>query len=1192
MFKKSISILICICFLFNASYSAFAAYSVTDAMKILGSMDVISGDGDGNLRENDLVKRSEFAKMAVLLSQYKNEVSIGSKISVFTDCTWTHWAAPYVVVAAKYGIIEGYLDGRFGPDDYINYAQAVTIALRLLGYTDEDFGYSYPEGQLGVANSLKLNLGVNKSYDDLLTRGDVSVILINMLLTNAKNSSDSYIDSLGYTILQDTVVISTNDENSAVMPGKVYTSNGEYTIDNSFDTTFVGKKGSVVTNSDSKFITLLEGEVKSKPYTLMSVGEEYISVHDGSATKNITVDSGTVCYDGTAKLNFSALKSSLKIGDMLSIGTDADGNVDYIIAGKSDLEGAYTVLNDGTLPVDGDYESYSIIRNGNTSSLSQIKKNDIIYISPSLSAVYAYSKKISGVYQKAIPNIDSPKSVVVGGTEYNLEEPAAFSKLASNGIYSIGDTVVLLIGKDSGIADVITEGSDSIMSYASELKSYENIMPPEYAVLENLGSINLDGTEISGGDQNVTRAEFAKMAVQISKYRSLVSLGSRVSVFSDCTSSFWATPYIKVACENGLMSAYSDSMFYPLNGVSLAEAADTSLKILGYSDSDFSDWPSAQLSLAKSKGITEGIDKSSYDMLTKDEATLLLYNTLCSTAKNSNQKGIETLGYKYYEDSVIIATNAQNSSVPAGKVLTSNGTFSVDTLSFDSSLVGKSGQLLVYSDKVQMFNKNSALYIEEYVYSAIPGGVAVMKDDDVSLIDIPEGTTLYVNAETTSFSSQNDLIAPGDTAYVCYDDMNRIKYVYIDSGTMKGPYAVNDSASWYVNIPGASDKSRIIKNGANITSAQLEKNDIIYYSQGLDTVFCYSDKVIGIFESAYPSIDNPSSITVSGTSYSLETADSFKLNASLGDTVVLCLGRNGKVAHSISSENMNIVGYLVSSGVKEFINQNGEKYTSLYAGLVLPDGTKIDCATDGDYSKFINSVMSIKFSGPKATLGKINSGGVYGKVDADKFTLGSFKLSQNLKILDVGYTDYDEATIYTSVFLQRLDKMTLSQSDVLYSKSENGYVTEMILKNVTGDAFSYGIVTSANTVLNQNQASGSYVCDISGSSYSYSGGAHTQISAGSTVKVALSGGKINNISKIGVHYTNVKEVDYTSVTLSNGTKLYLSDKVAVYKQTGNYKYTSLPISDIVEGLANYTYISVVADSSQSKGSRVRVIIVR
>ena len=194
MKKKITAVLLCICLISSVfTPFVFADDTVPESMEILKAMGVLSGDTDGNMRPNDHVTRADFAKMAVLLSPYKNQVALNVNISVFADCTSKHWASPYVKVASEKGIIQGFPNGIFKPDDKITYAQAVTVALKLLGYTDEDFGNVYPEPQLGMAQSLKLNDGVDKKSDDVLSRSDVSQIFVNTLTTKSKNSGSDYI---------------------------------------------------------------------------------------------------------------------------------------------------------------------------------------------------------------------------------------------------------------------------------------------------------------------------------------------------------------------------------------------------------------------------------------------------------------------------------------------------------------------------------------------------------------------------------------------------------------------------------------------------------------------------------------------------------------------------------------------------------------------------------------------------------------------------------------------------------------------------------------------------------------------------------------------------------------------------------------------------------------------------------------
>ena len=322
--RKIITIILCISILLSSSLVSMA-YTPQDSVKILRSLGVIQGDPNGDLRENDLVKRSEFSKMAVLLSEYKNKLSLNSKISVFTDCTAEHWAAPYVRVAAENGIIEGYSNGLFGPDDCISYAQAVTIALRLLGYTDADFGYTYPEGQLGMAQSLKLGDGLFKEADDLLSRLDVAIIFKNMLLTNKKGTNTNYIESLDYKIKEDTVIVATNDEESSVAPGKVFTTSGEYTIDNSFDKSLIGYKGSAIVDSEGKLLTLIKTPGSAVRYSVTTAGSDFVSLTGAKGNLALDCDDGTLSYIGTQKTNFASLKTSVSVGDVVIVGKDGNG---------------------------------------------------------------------------------------------------------------------------------------------------------------------------------------------------------------------------------------------------------------------------------------------------------------------------------------------------------------------------------------------------------------------------------------------------------------------------------------------------------------------------------------------------------------------------------------------------------------------------------------------------------------------------------------------------------------------------------------------------------------------------------------------------------------------------------------------------------------------------------------------------
>ena len=104
---------------------------------------------------------------------------------------------------------------------------------------------------------------------------------------------------------------------------------------------------------------------------------------------------------------------------------------------------------------------------------------------------------------------------------------------------------------------------EDIMSLLSEL----NIM-----VGDDDGNLRLD--------DNVSRAEFAKIAVASSSYKDTVATGLKVSPFKDVTYTHWSAPYIKAAVSAGIAEGYVDSTFRPDNTVSYEEALTMVLKVL------------------------------------------------------------------------------------------------------------------------------------------------------------------------------------------------------------------------------------------------------------------------------------------------------------------------------------------------------------------------------------------------------------------------------------------------------------------------------------------------------------------------------------------------------------------------------------------------------------------------------------
>ena len=179
--------------------AAAGPVSVSEASEVVSALNIMVGDEHGNLNLDRDVKRSEFITMAVKASAMGDQVGEAST-SPYPDVPRKHWAAGFVQTGVKMGLIAGYLDGTFRPDNKITLAEGATIVLKLLGYTSSDFYGGYPTAQMSLYRSLGLDEGVQvRNSGDVLDRRDAMYLFYNMLSTRNKNGQ-YHLNTLGYSL--------------------------------------------------------------------------------------------------------------------------------------------------------------------------------------------------------------------------------------------------------------------------------------------------------------------------------------------------------------------------------------------------------------------------------------------------------------------------------------------------------------------------------------------------------------------------------------------------------------------------------------------------------------------------------------------------------------------------------------------------------------------------------------------------------------------------------------------------------------------------------------------------------------------------------------------------------------------------------------------------------------------------------
>lgn len=138
-------------------------------------------------------------------------------------------------------------------------------------------------------------------------------------------------------------------------------------------------------------------------------------------------------------------------------------------------------------------------------------------------------------------------------------------------------------------------------------------------------------------NDNVTRAEFARMIVKSSKYKDSVSYRDSTSAFSDVDLNNEFAPYIKVATKEGYMTSFLGGLFKPNDFVTYKDLTRACLALLGYENSDFSGSQIAgRYELFCSLKMNDNIDKTINDFVTKKDCVNGIYNTLKTKSKGSN----------------------------------------------------------------------------------------------------------------------------------------------------------------------------------------------------------------------------------------------------------------------------------------------------------------------------------------------------------------------------------------------------------------------------------------------------------------------------------------------------------------------------------------------------------------------------
>ncbi|MBQ1935665.1 MAG: S-layer homology domain-containing protein, partial [Clostridia bacterium] len=216
--KSMVAFLVVAAMLF-ASVTSFAYGDVAadadyaTAVEVLSALEILKGDDKGNFNPDNTITRAESAAVIVRLLGLEEAAAGAAGATQFVDVAADHWGSGYINMAAQSGIIAGYGDGNFGPEDAVTYEQFVKMLVCALGYEPKALTKgTYPTGYLIAAKEMKLTKGVSGAAGQEAPRSVVAELAYNALDINLMEQSGwgsdiSYEVATGKTLLTEKLEI-------------------------------------------------------------------------------------------------------------------------------------------------------------------------------------------------------------------------------------------------------------------------------------------------------------------------------------------------------------------------------------------------------------------------------------------------------------------------------------------------------------------------------------------------------------------------------------------------------------------------------------------------------------------------------------------------------------------------------------------------------------------------------------------------------------------------------------------------------------------------------------------------------------------------------------------------------------------------------------------------------------------------
>ena len=557
------------------------------------------------------------------------------------------------------------------------------------------------------------------------------------------------------------------------------------------------------------------------------------------------------------------------------------------------------------------------------------------------------------------------------------------------------------------ISGLMVMGSSAASSSYTDVADTDNVEAIE--VLKAVGIMVGDESGDFNPDQNVTRNEMAVVMSNLMAYN--VATYANTSPFTDVPS--WAEPYVAACWTNGITAGTSATTYGGSESVTTAQAALMLMKALGYFQyaSDFgNDWQLSTVSQGNKIDLFEDVDSGVKEAMTRNDLAQLVLNTLEAGTVEAETDGSISVG------DITIVNNVSYKYVTSGRDYATAINDKLDTTndgSYSSGAIVELGEKLyqgdltkeegyddfgrpaniweyqskeigtfaddadyTYTAKVtskQLYNDLGKTAVDNYDWTVTINGEelkydgddlsANKTDDDKDFIekagtDLPD-EDVYADGKATGNGVVTEVFVDGTEKTI---DIAMIYYYPAEV------YEVNEDDA---NITLADLDRGPADNNDEFDTTDFAEDDIVMYSYAngeIQEVYAaeeMSGEVTRVrSNTAGGTEDDGDYFVVDGTTYNYnKTMDAANrlVTENVDNNVVAYVDANGYVAYIDESAMTYDYAYVLSMGTDDDQFGGGDAGKTVYARLVLTDGTMVKAETDvdaKDYEQYINHIVS------------------------------------------------------------------------------------------------------------------------------------------------------------------------------------------------------------------------------------------